>query len=114
MNEEMNTHASPEPGGATTGGNERMMAIGSLVLGVISLCGFFLPIVGIPLAVGGIVLGILGRKDEAQKTIATVGIVVSIFGILLGCVPVSIIAIMRLLGPKIGNTFSSINSSLPN
>jgi len=25
-----------------------------------------------------------------------------------------VIAVMRILGPKIGNTFSTINSSLPN
>ncbi|MCC6299918.1 MAG: hypothetical protein IT314_11505 [Anaerolineales bacterium] len=27
--------------------------------------------------------------------------------------PTVVIAVMRLLGPKIGNTFSTINSSLP-
>ncbi|HMR98218.1 MAG TPA: hypothetical protein PKE62_03105 [Anaerolineales bacterium] len=29
------------------------------------------------------------------------------------CAPILVIAVMRLLGPKIGNTFSTINSSLP-
>jgi len=29
------------------------------------------------------------------------------------CAPIVVIAVMRLLGPKIGNTFSTISSSLP-
>ena len=29
------------------------------------------------------------------------------------CLPIVVIAVMRLLGPKIGNTFSTISSSLP-
>lgn len=29
------------------------------------------------------------------------------------CLPIVMIAVMRLLGPKVGNTFSTINSSLP-
>jgi len=110
MNEDMNTPMQEQP---VSSGNERIMAIASLVLGIISLCGAILPIVGIPLAIIGIVLGFLGRKDISQKNLATAGIVVSILGILFSCVPVIIIAVMRLLGPKIGNTFSSINSSLP-
>ena len=32
----------------------------------------------------------------------------------LALVAIVVIAVMRLLGPKIGNTFSTINSSLPN
>ena len=34
------------------------------------------------------------------------------YAIILVLVAVVVIAVMRLLGPKIGNTFSSINSSL--
>ena len=29
------------------------------------------------------------------------------------CLPIVVIAVMRLLGPKIGDTFSTISSSLP-
>jgi len=35
------------------GGNEKIMAIASLVLGVLNLCAWFLPICGIPLAIIG-------------------------------------------------------------
>jgi pilus assembly protein Flp/PilA len=34
------------------------------------------------------------------------------YAIILALVSIVVIAVMRLLGPKIGNTFSSINASL--
>ena len=36
------------------------------------------------------------------------------YAIILALVAIVVIAVMRLLGPKIGNTFSTINSSLCN
>ncbi len=35
------------------------------------------------------------------------------YAIILALVAVIVIAIMRLFGPKVGNTFSTISSSLP-
>jgi pilus assembly protein Flp/PilA len=35
------------------------------------------------------------------------------YAIILAFVAIVVISIMRLLGPKIGNTYSSINSSIP-
>ncbi len=35
------------------------------------------------------------------------------YAIILALVALIVIAVVRLLGPKIGNTFSSINNSLP-
>ena len=35
------------------------------------------------------------------------------YAIILAFVAIVVIAVMRLLGPQIGNTFSSINSSIP-
>jgi pilus assembly protein Flp/PilA len=35
------------------------------------------------------------------------------YAIILALVAIVVIAVMRLLGPKIGNTFSSISNSLP-
>lgn len=35
------------------------------------------------------------------------------YAIILVFVAIVVIAVMRLLGPKIGNTFSSISSSIP-
>ncbi|MCC7118145.1 MAG: hypothetical protein IT310_06430 [Anaerolineales bacterium] len=62
-----------------------MMAIASLVLGVINLCAWFFPICGIPLALVGIVLGFLGMKDPSQKTFALIGIALCALGLIAGC-----------------------------
>ena len=35
------------------------------------------------------------------------------YAIILALVAIIVIAVMRLLGPKIGNTFTSINDALP-
>jgi pilus assembly protein Flp/PilA len=35
------------------------------------------------------------------------------YAIILALVAIIVIAVMRLLGPKVGNTFSTISSSIP-
>jgi len=78
---------SPAPTPApASGGNERIMAIASLVLGVINLCAWFIPLCGAPLAIIGIVLGYLGMKDPSQKTLAIIGIVLSVLGLIATCI----------------------------
>jgi hypothetical protein len=62
-------------------GDKKGLAIASLVLGILNLCSWFLPICGGPLAIVGIILGILGIKSS-QKTLAIVGIVLSGLGLL--------------------------------
>jgi len=106
MNDQINTPVAPAP---VSGGNDQIFAIGSLVAGVISLCGIVIPVVGIPLGIIGLVLGYFGRRSLTQKTLAIIGMALSGVGILLSCVPIALI----LLGPKIGETFSTISNSLP-
>ena len=90
---------SPPPSPApASGGNERAMAIASLVLGVINLCAWFIPLCGAPLAIAGIVLGYLGMKDPSQKTFAIVGIVLSALGLLATCINGAVGAYMGLTG----------------
>jgi len=112
VEEQTNNPVSPQPAQPANTGTEKIFAIISLVVGVISLCGLVIPIIGIPFGLIGFVLGFLGRKDADWKTYAAVGMALSVVGILLSCVPIGVISLMRLLGPKVGNTFSSINSSL--
>lgn len=64
------------------------MAVASLVLGILSLV---LPFVGLGwvsvfTGIVGIILGALGRKDEAKKGMATAGLVMSIISIALGLI----------------------------
>lgn len=107
MNDESNAPMTEGP--AKTSGNERIMAIASLVIGVINLCAWFFPICGVPLGIIGIVLGYLGMKDPAQKTIAIIGMALSGIGILLACVN-AFAGI--LLGPSIAETFNEIQQEL--
>lgn len=79
---ESNQPVSPAP----ASGNERMMAVGSLVLGIINLCAWFLPICGIPMSIAGIVLGYFGMRDQSQKTLAIIGMVLCGLGLLAGCI----------------------------
>ena len=67
------------------------MCVSSLVLGIIALvisifsAGLF-GWLGAILAIIGIVLGALGRKNPEKKGIATAGLVVSIVGLALGII----------------------------
>ena len=110
MTDQMNTPISPAP---AKSGNEQILAILSLVAGVVSLCGLVVPFIGIPLGIIGLALGYFGRRAAEWKTYATIGMALSGAGVLLSCVPMSVIAVMGLLGPKVGETFSSISNSLP-
>lgn len=58
----------------SSSGNQGIMAIASLVIGVLSLCAWLLPICGCPLAIIGAVLGVLGLKSD-KKTLAIIGLV---------------------------------------
>lgn len=55
------------------------MALGSVSLGIISLCAGLLPICGIAISLTGITLGFLSRKSESRK-MAITGIAFSILG----------------------------------
>lgn len=83
MNDQSNIPVAPAP---ADGGNQRIMAIASLVLGVINPCAWFLPICGVPLGIAGVVLGYLGMKDTSQRNLAIAGMVLSAIGILLACI----------------------------
>lgn len=52
----------------------------------------------------GICIMLFAPKEKGQGLVE--------YAIILALVSIVVIAVMRLLGPKIGNTFSSINNSL--
>ena len=57
------------------------LAIAGLVLGIVSLVFFWTLYLGIPAAIVGIVLSILGRRSPQRRTMATIGLVLSILAI---------------------------------
>ncbi len=64
------------------------MGIAALVLGIVSLLLslFGGGVLGVISSIVGIILGILGRKDEKQKGMATAGLVCSIIALILGLI----------------------------
>jgi FtsH-binding integral membrane protein len=99
------------------------LGIGAIVMAVVGFVvqiaapgnGAFCSGLGVLAALVGLVLGIIGleqiSKNPGQKGkgMAIMGIVV---GALVACVAPVVIAVLLMLGPVIGNVFSSINSSL--
>lgn len=85
MNEPSNAPMFDSAPPAPSTDNNRIMAIASLVLGIINLCAWIFPICGAPLAIIGLVLGYFGLRSPQQKTLATVGMVLSGIALLLAC-----------------------------
>lgn len=62
------------------------MGIASLILGLVSLVGFWLvfgPILAIPAGIVGIVLGVIALVKKQQKGMAIAGIILSAAGVLV-------------------------------
>ncbi|MCL2363094.1 MAG: DUF4190 domain-containing protein [Defluviitaleaceae bacterium] len=83
-------HAAPSHEGKATA---------SLVLGIIGLVAWFLPIVGLPVTITGLVLGIKGRNSYNRK-LATVGVVLSSIGLTASVINAALGAYMGVM-----NTF---------
>lgn len=93
---------------SSAAGDRRGLAIASLVVGILNLCGWILPICGFPLGIVAVILGVLGIKSS-QRTLAIVGIVLGGLTILLAGVN----AVMgALLGPQLQDIFNNILSDL--
>lgn len=58
-------------------------AIAGLILGIVSIISAIFPICGLPFALAGIVVSVLGRRSISRRTLATIGLVLSIIGIVL-------------------------------
>ncbi len=57
------------------------VAIAALILGILGLVSFIFWFCSAPLGIAGIITGVLGRGSTKHKTMATVGLVLSIIGI---------------------------------
>jgi hypothetical protein len=72
----------------------KFLAAFSLILGVLSLCAGLVPICGGIVSIGGIITGIFGRRSESRK-LATVGMAVSILGLILSVVYAYVVYIQQ-------------------
>ena len=84
----------PAPAAARRGGGQ---ATASLVLGIVSLIAWLLPIVGLPVAITGLVLGILSASG-VKRGMAITGIVLSSIGLVLGVINFAVGAYLGATG----------------
>ena len=64
----------------------RGQALAGLIVGIISLIVWFIPCVGLPVSIVGIIMSVIGRRSISHRTIATVGLVLSIIGLVVALV----------------------------
>ncbi len=70
------------PASKSSDQNADSLAIASLAMGILSLCGSFCGgICCIPFSLLGVVFGIMGMKSEKNKMIATIGLALSAISI---------------------------------
>jgi RNA polymerase subunit RPABC4/transcription elongation factor Spt4 len=60
--------------------DKKRQAIVSLVLGLIGLIAWFIPLLGFPVAIIGLIMGIVGQKST-KKSMATAGLILSIISL---------------------------------
>lgn len=74
------TQTVTAPAGVST--REDNFAIAGFIVGIVSLCAWFLPCIGFPVTITGLVLSIMGLKSKKNKTFAIVGVVLCGLGLL--------------------------------
>jgi hypothetical protein len=60
------------------------LAVASLVLGILALMAWLIPLIGLPVAIAGFVLGWMARVS-INRVIALIGMGLSLFGLLFSC-----------------------------
>ena len=93
------SYSAPAAGDASKDG----LAIGSLVVGILSLCLSWLPCCGGLIPIAAVVLGVLGMKST-KRTMAIIGIV-------LGALVIVINIVLSIVGFATG-TFSELMSQI--
>ena len=64
----------------------RSQALAGLIVGIISLIVWFIPCVGLPVSIVGIIMSVIGRRSISHRAMATVGLVLSIIGLVVALV----------------------------
>lgn len=72
------------PAAAPDSNSRNGFAIAGLVLGIISILSSWIPLCGLPLPIIGIVMSALGRRSYSHRTMALVGLILSIVAIVIG------------------------------
>lgn len=80
-----------------TSPDKRMgFAIAGLVLGIIAIISSWYPVCGMPIPIVGIVMSALGRRSVSYRTMATVGLVLSIIAIAISILTTALVIIAAI------------------
>lgn len=79
---------------ASPGGGK---AIASLVLGIVGLVAWYLPVIGYPVTIVGLVMGVMGMKSS-RRGMAIAGVVLSALGLLITIINSALGVYMALTG----------------
>ncbi len=82
-------------------------AIAALVIGIVGLLTWCLPILGVPLAIIGIVLGVMGMKSS-KRTLAIIGLVLCALSLLAGIVNGVLGAVLAVSDPTFLESLESL------
>jgi len=77
--------------------DKKGQAITSLVLGLVGIIAWFLPLLGFPVSIIGLIMGVIGQKST-KKNMATVGLVLSIICLVATIINASIGAYLGCTG----------------
>ena len=72
-------------------------AIAGLVLGIIAIISSWYPVCGLPIPIVGIVMSALGRRSVSYRTMATVGLVLSIIAIAISILTTAFVIIALIV-----------------
>ncbi len=88
------------------------VAIASLIIGIVNLLGWCLPICGIPLAIGGIITGVLGLQSS-RRGLAIAGIILSAITLLLSIINAIFGAVLAAQGLNFGDFNFDFDQFMP-
>lgn len=94
---EVNPYQSPETFDPSLRPKPSGQATASLILGILSLFGWCLPILGLPLSITGLVLGIK-NLEATNRSAAIAGIVMNLIGLLLSLINAAFGAYLAVSG----------------
>lgn len=94
----------PQPQPQARGGEGQ--AIAALVIGIVGALAWCLPIVGVPLAIVGIVLGAMGMKSS-KRTLAIIGLVLCVLSLLAGITNGILGAVLAVSDPTFMDSLGS-------
>ncbi|MBP5654594.1 MAG: hypothetical protein J6X33_03690 [Clostridiales bacterium] len=98
----------------TSGNNGKTMAIVSMVLGILSICGSYGPFIGPIMAIVGLILNGKAKKAGNDSVFLKVGKITSIIGLILGILGSILFIVFTVFMAAAGTTVDYANGTFAN